>query len=63
MYRALFRYELEPGVLADIQQSTDKEMAHGNARFKDEIERLSGRRVVSLKPGPKRKDGSGWLFI
>ena len=58
-YRELFRYELDQEVLMDIQQSTDKGMALGNECFKEEIERLSGRRVVNLKRGPKGKAYAG----
>jgi len=59
VYRALFRYEIEQEVLTDIQQSTDKGMALGNERFKEEIERLSGRRVVNLRHGPKARADTG----
>jgi len=58
-YRALFRYELDEEVLTDIQRSADQGMALGSERFKEEIERLSGRRVVNLKCGPKGKAGAG----
>jgi len=58
-YRALFRYELDEEVLTDIQRSADQGMALGSVRFKEEIERLSGRRVVNLKRGPKGKAGAG----
>jgi len=34
-------------------------MALGNEYFKEKIERLSGRRVVNLKRGPKGKIGAG----
>jgi len=45
--------------LTDIQRSADQGMALGSERFKEEIERLSGRRVVNLKCGPKGKAGAG----
>uniref|UniRef100_UPI003AAF39C2 transposase n=1 Tax=Sedimenticola hydrogenitrophicus TaxID=2967975 RepID=UPI003AAF39C2 len=54
-YRALFRYELDWGVVKDIRRSADQGMALGNERFQEEIERLSGRRVIHLKRGPKGK--------
>lgn len=58
-YRALFRHELDEELLTNIRRSAHQGMALGNKRFKEEIERLSGRRVVNLKRGPKDKAGSG----
>jgi len=53
-YRALFKGNLDTNTLIEIRLSTNKGMALGNERFQQEIERLSGRRVTSLKRGPKR---------
>jgi putative transposase len=54
-YRELFRGQLDATVLKQIRQASNQGMALGNDRFKQEIERLAGRRVVALKKGPKRK--------
>jgi putative transposase len=51
----LFDGHIEKALLTQIRQSTNKGMALGNKRFKQEIERLSGRRVTELKRGPKKK--------
>jgi len=56
VYRSLFRGQIEEGGLNEIRQATDKGMVLGNERFKQEIERLSGRRVTELRRGPKKKD-------
>ena len=52
-YRALFAGHLDGNVLTRIRSATNKGLALGNDRFKEEIESLSGRRVTSLKRGPK----------
>jgi len=54
-YRDLFRFDIEEDDLESIRHATNKGMAVGNDRFKDEIEALTGRRVVALKRGPKPK--------
>jgi len=54
-YRSLFRGHLDEKLIHDIRQATQQGMVLGNDRFKQEIERLSGRRVTTLKRGPKRK--------
>lgn len=54
-YRSLFRGHLDEKLLHDIRQATQQGMVLGNDRFKQEIERLSGRRVTILKRGPKCK--------
>lgn len=55
-YRALFRTHVNVNDLELIRTATNKGMAVGNDRFKSEIERLSGRRVVALTRGPKPKE-------
>ena len=55
IYRSLFDGHIVKALLTQIRQSTNKGMALGNQRFKQEIERLSGRRVTELKRGPKKK--------
>jgi len=55
MYRSLFTGQLDAKLVNEIRKATNQGMALGNERFKDEIEQLTGRRVVGLKPGPKLK--------
>lgn len=52
-YRSLFPDELEPAATEAIRGATNTGMALGSYRFRDEIERLSGRRMTILKRGPK----------
>ena len=54
-YRELFRCHLHTSTINQIRQATNKGMALGNDRFREEIESLSGRRVTPLKRGPKPK--------
>jgi putative transposase len=42
-------------LITRIRESTNMGLALGNDRFKQEIEKLTGRRVRSLKRGPKPK--------
>ncbi|WP_180960976.1 transposase [Shewanella sp. GutCb] len=46
-YRALFKYHLDTKIIDDIRQATHKGMAIGNDKFKDEIEKLTGK---SMRP-------------
>ena len=55
-YRALFAHHVESDLLDEIRSSTNKGMAIGHDRFKDEIEVLTGRR---LKP-KKLERLAGW---
>ncbi len=52
-YRELFRGQFDATILNQVRQATNQGMALGNDRFKQEVERLTGRRVVALKRGPK----------
>jgi putative transposase len=54
-YRALFRVHMDAETLETIRNSVNQGMAFGSARFKEEVARLAGRRVVPLKRGPKVK--------
>lgn len=47
-YRELFRAHVDDDLITDIRASVNKGLALGSERFKDEIERLLGRRV---RPG------------
>ena len=55
VYRVLFLAHLNQAVLAKIRTASIQGMALGSGRFKQEVERLTGRRVTSLKRGPKAK--------
>ena len=54
-YRALFMGQIDAGRLDSIRQPTSQGMALGNERFKDDMERLTQRRLSPLKRGPKAK--------
>jgi putative transposase len=61
-YRALFTHHVESDLLDEIRSSTNKGMAIGHDRFKDEIEELTGRRLKAKKVGRpigwrKKRDG------
>jgi putative transposase len=50
-YRALFVQHVEGELLDEIRSNTNKGMAVGNDRFKEEIECLTGRRLKEKKRG------------
>ena len=50
-YRALFAYHVEGDLLDEIRLSLNKGMAIGHDRFKEEIEKLTGRRLKPKKVG------------
>ncbi len=50
-YRALFERHVAGELLASLRDNTNKGLALGNARFKEEIEELTGRRVKAKKRG------------
>ena len=52
-YNELFKSQLDVKFIDNIRTASNKGMAIGSDRFKDEIEILSGRRVRSMKRGPK----------
>jgi putative transposase len=54
-YRELFKYQLDNDELVQVRKAVNQGMALGNDRFKQEIEQLSGRRVTTLRRGPKPK--------
>jgi len=54
-YRNLFAGHFDPDDLKAVRDAVNKGLALGNNRFRDEIERLSGRRMRQLKRGPKPK--------
>lgn len=55
IYRDLFNAHVDKKELDQIRNATNKGLALGNDKFKDEVERLTGRRVKPLKRGPKPK--------
>ncbi len=54
-YRNLFAVQIDEALLKDIRASVNKELALGSLEFKNEIERLTGRRVTPGRRGPKKK--------
>jgi putative transposase len=50
-YRALFRYQLEPGLVDETRSATNGNYALGNSRFKEQIAEALGRRVTKGKAG------------
>ncbi len=54
-YRGLFRGHIAPEQLIQIRQSVNQGMVLGNDKFREEIACLSGRRVNTIKRGPKPK--------
>jgi len=61
-YRELFSGQLDKPTLNSIRQAVNQGMALGSERFKSEIERLAGRRVVPMKRGPKPKEKVEFLL-
>ncbi|MEA1934402.1 MAG: transposase [Thermodesulfobacteriota bacterium] len=58
-YRALFVHHVDNELLEEIRTNTNKGMAIGNDRFKEEIETLTGRRLRAKKRGRP----SGWRKV
>lgn len=56
-YRALFRSELEPGLVDAIRQATNGNFVLGDSRFGEQIALALGRRVQRGKAGRPRKVG------
>ncbi len=57
-YQALFHTELDPDVIATIRNASQKGQVLGNERFKDEVSRMTGQRVVPLARGRKRSSSA-----
>jgi putative transposase len=60
--RALFSHHHEDDLLEEIRSNANKGMAIGHDRFKEELEKLTGRRLKPKKAGRpggwrKKKDG------
>ena len=54
-YQSLFKVDLQADTLKSIRQATNGNYVLGDDRFKDEIERMLGRRVKPGKAGRPRK--------
>lgn len=54
-YRALFRAQLDPQILAEVRTALNGELVTGTGRFKVAIETMLGRRVQPGKRGRPRK--------
>ncbi|OBT07011.1 transposase [Shewanella sp. UCD-FRSSP16_17] len=50
-YRDMFKHHLNTTLIEDIRQATNKGMAIGNDRFKEEIEKLTGNSMKPKKMG------------
>jgi REP element-mobilizing transposase RayT len=50
-YQPLFKHHLDTKIIDDIRQATHKGMAIGNDKFKDEIEKLTGKSMRPKKLG------------
>ena len=55
-YRELFRHDLEPGLVDEIRKATNGNFVLGDNRFKEEISKMLGRRVI---PGKARRPLKG----
>ncbi len=55
-YRELFKGQIDEEMLSKLRQTSNQGMALGSDKFKQEIERLAGRRVETLKRGPKKRE-------
>ena len=55
VYRGLFKHHVNSNLLSEIRDSVNKGLVLGNDRFKDEVEKLYGRRVRPAKMGRPRK--------
>ena len=58
-YKALFARHVEGSLLEDIRLNTNKGMAIGDDRFKDQITALTGRRLMPKKVGRP----TGWRKV
>ena len=55
-YRELFSIHVDSLLLRDIRESVSKGMVLGNDQFKEEIEKLTGRRVRPAEMGRPKLD-------
>ncbi|WP_285164378.1 hypothetical protein [Shewanella goraebulensis] len=52
----MFKHHLDSKLIEDIRQSTNKGMAIGNVKFKNEIEKLTGNSMKPKKMGRPLKN-------
>lgn len=57
-YRSLFKDAIEQELLAELRESTNKNMAFGSEKFKDEVEACHQRRLRAKLPGRPRMKAS-----
>jgi putative transposase len=57
-YRALLVEELPQPLLSDLREAVNGGRPLGSQRFKDGVERSTGRRTTKLKPGPKKAEAA-----
>ena len=55
LYRELFRAHLDEDLIGEIRKVSNKGLALGSERFKQEVEELTGRRITELKRGPRKR--------
>ncbi|MGH8603268.1 MAG: transposase, partial [Gammaproteobacteria bacterium] len=55
VYREIFRYQLDPGLVDQIRTATNGNYALGSPRFTAEVESALGRRVTRGKSGRPRQ--------
>ena len=55
VYRELFRYQLEPGLVDQIRSATNGNYALGSPRFQEQVEAALGRRATRANSGRPRK--------
>lgn len=58
-YRGLFAGHMEPRLLEEIRTAVNKGLTLGDHRFRDRLERLTGRRQEPGRPGPKPRQDAG----
>lgn len=64
-YRALFRHQLEPGLLDEIREATNGNYALGDERFRKQVEGSLQCRATRGRPGrpPKTSDVESGTFL
>ena len=56
VYRELFRYELEPGLVDEIRRATNGNLALGSSHFASEVALVTGHSVISGHAGRPHKE-------
>lgn len=55
VYRELFRYQLDVGLVGEIREATNGNYALGSPRFQEQVSKALGRRVVRGRAGRPKK--------